>query len=181
MLSFLPRDVLDEIWDLIESVSEGFLPTLNACGPHPVVAVCRMVPQAAPRGQSHGAALLASSTGRAHQAWSLTDQAGIHRGTIQGQWPAGDHPPVHQAGKCSERRPPMGLSAPRGRPGTTGEGSCVSVLALMAFCKSAGSLLHSELRQQRATASPTLWTVHRRGVASPGHTGARRGVQPASG
>ena len=24
MLSFLPRDVLDEIWDLIESVSEGF-------------------------------------------------------------------------------------------------------------------------------------------------------------
>ena len=28
MLSFFPRDVLDEIWDLIESVSEGFLPTL---------------------------------------------------------------------------------------------------------------------------------------------------------
>ena len=27
MLSFFPRDVLDEIWDLIESVSEGFLPT----------------------------------------------------------------------------------------------------------------------------------------------------------
>ena len=25
MLSFFPRDVLDEIWDLIESVSEGFL------------------------------------------------------------------------------------------------------------------------------------------------------------
>ena len=24
MLSFLPRDVLDEIWDLIVSVSEGF-------------------------------------------------------------------------------------------------------------------------------------------------------------
>ena len=24
MLSFFPRDVLDEIWDLIESVSEGF-------------------------------------------------------------------------------------------------------------------------------------------------------------
>ena len=24
MLSFLPLDVLDEIWDLIESVSEGF-------------------------------------------------------------------------------------------------------------------------------------------------------------
>ena len=24
MLSFIPRDVLDEIWDLIESVSEGF-------------------------------------------------------------------------------------------------------------------------------------------------------------
>ena len=28
MLSFFPRDVLDEIWDLIESVSEVFLPTL---------------------------------------------------------------------------------------------------------------------------------------------------------
>ena len=25
-----PRDVLDEIWDLIESVSEDFLPTLKA-------------------------------------------------------------------------------------------------------------------------------------------------------
>ena len=24
LLSFFPRDVLDEIWDLIESVSEGF-------------------------------------------------------------------------------------------------------------------------------------------------------------
>ena len=24
MLSFIPRDVLDEIWNLIESVSEGF-------------------------------------------------------------------------------------------------------------------------------------------------------------
>ena len=30
MLSFVPRGVLDEIWDLIESVSEGFfLPTLT--------------------------------------------------------------------------------------------------------------------------------------------------------
>ena len=28
MLSFFPQDVLDEIWDLIESVSEVFLPTL---------------------------------------------------------------------------------------------------------------------------------------------------------
>ena len=28
MLSLLPLDVLDEIWDVIESVSEGFLPTL---------------------------------------------------------------------------------------------------------------------------------------------------------
>ena len=25
MLSFFPQDVLDEIWDVIESVSEGFL------------------------------------------------------------------------------------------------------------------------------------------------------------
>ena len=28
MLSFFPLDVLDEIWDVIESISEGFLPTL---------------------------------------------------------------------------------------------------------------------------------------------------------
>ena len=43
------------------------------------------------------------------------------------------------------------------------------------------TFLHSELRKQRATASPTLWTVHQRIVATPGHTGAQRGVQPASG
>ena len=30
MLSFFPRDVLDEIWDLIGSVSGGFLPTLGS-------------------------------------------------------------------------------------------------------------------------------------------------------
>ena len=29
MLSFFQQDVLDEIWDLIESVSEGFLSTLT--------------------------------------------------------------------------------------------------------------------------------------------------------
>ena len=29
MLSLFPRDVLDEILNLIESVSEGFLPTLT--------------------------------------------------------------------------------------------------------------------------------------------------------
>ena len=47
----------------------------------------------------------------------------------------------------------------------------------MAFCQLAGSFFHSELRQQRATASPPLWTVHWRVVASPGHTAARRGVR----
>ena len=30
MLSFFPLDVLDEIWDLRESVSEDFLPTLTS-------------------------------------------------------------------------------------------------------------------------------------------------------
>ena len=30
VLSFFPLDVLDEIWDLIESVSEGFL-TYSCC------------------------------------------------------------------------------------------------------------------------------------------------------
>ena len=29
MLSHFPRDVLDKIWDLIGSVSEGFLPTVS--------------------------------------------------------------------------------------------------------------------------------------------------------
>ena len=29
MLSFFPLDVVDEIWDLIESVSEGFLTYSN--------------------------------------------------------------------------------------------------------------------------------------------------------
>ena len=33
MLSFFPRDVLDEIMNLIESVSEGFLPTLDLWQP----------------------------------------------------------------------------------------------------------------------------------------------------
>ena len=32
VLSFFPLDVLDEIWDLIESVSEGFLRTLLQSG-----------------------------------------------------------------------------------------------------------------------------------------------------
>ena len=35
MLSFFPLDVLDEICDLIESVSEGFLPTLVPLTPEP--------------------------------------------------------------------------------------------------------------------------------------------------
>ena len=42
-----------------------------------MVAVYRIVPQAALRGQSHRAAHLVSNTGQADQAWSLTDQAGI--------------------------------------------------------------------------------------------------------
>ena len=32
VLSFFPLDVLDEIWDLIESVSEGFLTYSCQCG-----------------------------------------------------------------------------------------------------------------------------------------------------
>ena len=34
MLSFIPQDVLDEIWDLIESVSEGFSYLLLINGVH---------------------------------------------------------------------------------------------------------------------------------------------------
>ena len=32
VLSFFPLDVLDGIWDLIESVSEGFLTYVYSCG-----------------------------------------------------------------------------------------------------------------------------------------------------
>ena len=37
VLSFFPLDVLDEIWDLIESVSEGFLTYSCNGGYHAVV------------------------------------------------------------------------------------------------------------------------------------------------
>lgn len=63
-----------------------------------MVAVCRMLPQVAPLGQSPAAAYLPSSTGQAHKAWSLTNQAGIHREITQCQWPACDHPPVQRVG-----------------------------------------------------------------------------------
>ena len=36
VLSFFPLDVLDEIWDLIEPVSKGFLPTLSSMNQHRV-------------------------------------------------------------------------------------------------------------------------------------------------
>ena len=41
VLSFFPLDVLDEIWDLIESVSEGFLTYSTFVEPcHPVKQTC---------------------------------------------------------------------------------------------------------------------------------------------
>ena len=73
-----------------------------------MVAVCRMATQAA---------LLfsyrhpAGSTTRARRAWSPSVPAGTLQETTPGQWPAGDHPPVHRAGKDSERRPPRELFA----------------------------------------------------------------------
>ena len=102
-----------------------------------MVAVCRMAPQAALLEQSLavGHRHPAGSTTRARRAWSPSVPAGTLQETTKGQWPAGDNPPVHRAGKDSERRPPRGLFCslrPRGRPGTTEEGFCVSVLALMA-------------------------------------------------
>ena len=75
------------------------------------------------------------STTRARRAWSQNVPAGTVQETTPGQWPACDHPPAHRAGKDSERRLSSGLFAflsPRGRPGTTEEGFCVRVLALMA-------------------------------------------------
>ena len=52
---------------------------------------------------------LAGSTTPARRAWSPSDQAGALQETTPGQWPAGDHPLVHRAGKCSERRSPRGF------------------------------------------------------------------------
>ena len=37
VLSFFPLDVLDEIWDLIESVSEGFLTYFSRTSPVPLL------------------------------------------------------------------------------------------------------------------------------------------------
>ena len=75
-----------------------------------MVAVCRMAPQAALLEQSLavGHRNSAGSTTRARRAWSPSVPAGTLQETTPGQWPAGDHPPVHRAGKDSERRPPEG-------------------------------------------------------------------------
>ena len=42
VLSFFPLDVLDEIWDLIESVSEGFL--AYSCLRHSVLTYSTILP-----------------------------------------------------------------------------------------------------------------------------------------
>ena len=78
-----------------------------------MVAVCRMAPQAALLEQSLavGHRHPAGSTTRARRAWSPSVPAGTLQETTPGQWPAGDHPLVHRAGKGSERRSPRGLSA----------------------------------------------------------------------
>ena len=162
---------------------------LNAWEPHPVVAVCRMAPQATLLEQSLavGHRHPAGSTTRARRAWSPSVTACTLQETTPGQWPAGDHHLVHRAGKGSARRPPRGRFALWGQEGVQGLQRRAFVSASWpwwhqrAFCQLAGSLFHSELRQQKATAPPTLWAIHRRVVSSPGHTGARRGVQPASG
>ena len=101
-----------------------------------MVAICRMALQAALLEQSLavGHRHSAGSTTWARRAWSPSVPASTLQDTTPGQWPARDHPSVHRAGKGSERRPPRGYFAlrPTGRPGTTEEGFCVSVLALMA-------------------------------------------------
>ena len=83
-----------------------------------MVVVFRMAPQAALLEQSLavGHRHPADSTTRARRAWSPSVPAGTLQETTPGQWPAGDHPPVHRAGKSSERRPPRDFwsSRPRG-------------------------------------------------------------------
>ena len=80
-----------------------------------MVAVCRMAPQAAlldkEQSLAVGHRLPAGSTTRARRAWSPSVPAGTLQETTPGQWPVGDHPPVHRAGKDSERRSPRGLFA----------------------------------------------------------------------
>ena len=95
--------------DVAGSTEELF----NACRPHPVVAVCRMAPQAALLEQSLAVVhrRLAASTTRARRAWSSSVPAGTIQETTPGKWSAGDHPPVYPAGKGSEHRSPRGLSA----------------------------------------------------------------------
>ena len=78
-----------------------------------MVAVCWMAPQAALLEQSLavGHRHPAGSTTRARRAWSPGVPGGTLQETTPVQWPAGDHPLVHRAGKGSERRSPMGISA----------------------------------------------------------------------
>ena len=78
-----------------------------------MVAVCKMAPQAALLVQSLavGHRHPAGSTTLAGRAWSPSVPAGTLQETTTGKWPAGDHPPVHRAGKDSERRPPRGRFA----------------------------------------------------------------------
>ena len=75
-----------------------------------MVAVYRMAPQAALLEQSLAVGYRhpAGSITRARQAESPSVPAGTFQETTPGQWPAGDHPPAHRAGKDSERRPPRG-------------------------------------------------------------------------
>ena len=69
--------------------------------------MCPLAPQAALFEQSLavGHRRPAGSTTRARRAWSPSVPAGTLQDTTPGQWPAGDLPPVHRAGKGSERRP----------------------------------------------------------------------------
>ena len=49
VLSIFPLDVLDEIWDLIESVLRDFLPTLplyTAFSYHPTIVLISQIPEA---------------------------------------------------------------------------------------------------------------------------------------
>ena len=78
-----------------------------------MVAVYWMAPQAALLEQSLavGHRRPACIITRARRAWSLSVPVGTLLETTPGQWPAGDHPLVHRAGKGSERRP-QGVTSP---------------------------------------------------------------------
>ena len=129
-----------------------------------------------------------SNTTRAHRAWSPSVQAGEPLKTIQGQLRVADRPLARRAGKGSERQLPRGLSAPRDNWAARNyRGGLLCAAAQRLGLNGIEDFLPVNLVtspfRSATTAGNRLTqsTFDLKGASSPGHTGARRGVQPASG